>query len=142
MRISDIMTEGVISIGHDEPVTAAARLLKQHNIGALPVCDMVGNLRGILTDRDIVLRCIAPGYDAGSTQVSEVMTHGVVTASPDDSVENASKLMARDQIRRLPVTDNGKLVGIVALADLARNAGCEMEAADALSEISENIKRK
>lgn len=142
MKISDIMSGSVISVGQDEPVTAAARLLKQHNIGALPVCDGSGNLRGIVTDRDIVLRCVAPGRDSNETRVSEVMSHGVVTASPEDSVEQASRLMARDQIRRLPVIDGGRLVGMVALADMARSLGCEMEAAEALTEISENITRR
>ena len=142
MKISDIMTQGVISVGRDEPVTAAARLLKQYNIGALPVCDDSGYLRGIVTDRDIVLRCVAPGHDSNSMRVSEVMTHGVITASPDDTVEQTSKLMARDQIRRLPIMDDGKLVGMVALADMARSLACEMETSEALTEISENITRK
>ena len=136
------MTQGAISVGQDEPVTAAARLLKQYNIGALPVCDSNGQLRGILTDRDIVLRCVASGHDSNSMRVSEIMTHGVITASPDDTVEHASKLMAHDQIRRLAIMDDSKLIGMVALADMARSLACEMEASEALTEISENITRK
>ena len=142
MNVSEIMSAAVVSVGEDEPIVAAARLMKQHNVGSLPVCDSQGKLRGIVTDWDLVLRCMASETDPAATQVGEVMSRGVVTASPFDKVEQASALMARDQIRRLPVVDNGRLVGMVALADLARRSTCEMEAADALAEISSNIKRR
>lgn len=142
MKICDIMSDCVISIGMDEPVSAAARLLKSHNIGAVPVCSGDGKLRGIVTDRDIVLRCVAADADPNTTPVKEIMSRGILTAQPFDDAEKAAMLMSQDQVRRLPVLDNGRLVGIVALSDLARNSNCEMEAASALTEISSNLRRR
>jgi CBS domain-containing protein len=142
MKISDIMTERVVSVGQDEPVAAAARLLKRHNVGALPVCDSSGRLRGLVTDRDIVLRCVAMDEDPQTVRTGDIMSRGIVTAEPTDSVERATQLMSQDQIRRLPVTDNGRIVGFLSLGDLARNRNCDMEASEALSEISANIKRR
>ena len=101
--------------------TAAARLLRRWNLGALPVTDSAGRLRGVLTDRDIVLRCIALDNDVAETRVSEVMSRAVVTARPGDSVQSAAALMAREQLRRLPVAENGRLVGMVTACDLARH---------------------
>ena len=142
MKICDIMSDRVISIGMDEPVSAAARLLKSHNIGAVPVCSGDGKLRGIVTDRDIVLRCVAADADPNTTPVKEIMSRGILTAQPFEDAEKAAMLMSQDQVRRLPVLDNGRLVGIVALSDLARNSNCEMEAASALTEISSNLRRR
>ena len=141
MKICDIMSDRVISIGMDEPVSAAARLLKSHNIGAVPVCSGDGKLRGIVTDRDIVLRCVAADADPNTTPVKEIMSRGILTAQPFDDAEKAAMLMTQYHVRRLPVLDNGRLVGIVALSDLARNSNCEMEAASALTEISSNLRR-
>lgn len=142
MKICDVMTDGIISIGLKEPVSAAARLLKSKNIGALPVCDENGKLRGILTDRDIVTRCVASGFDPMEMKVEDIMSRGVVFASPFDELEHAVYIMSRDQIRRLPIMDRGRLVGMVSLCDMARNCNCDMEAAEALAEISSNLKRK
>lgn len=142
MKICDIMTDGAVSIGLSEPVSAAARLLKSKNIGALPVCDGQGKLRGMLTDRDIVIRCVAAGADPSDVKVEEIMSRGVVFASPFDEVEQAVRLMSGDQVRRLPVVDSGRLVGMVSLCDMARNCNCDMEAAEALAEISSNLRRK
>ena len=142
MRVCDIMSSKVVSIGPDEPVSAAARLLKRMNIGALPVCDGQNRLRGIVTDRDIVTRCVALEADPARTRVAEIMSRGVVTAAPLDDTGHAARLMSADRVRRLPVLDEGRLVGMVTLCDLARDANCDMEAAEALSEISSNVKRK
>lgn len=142
MKISEIMTDKVISIDKDEPVAAAARLLKRHNIGSLPVTDSEMRLRGIVTDRDIVLRCLASDADPRTTKVSEVMSRGIITASPGDVVEAAVKSMSQDQVRRLPVIEDGHLVGMVTLCDMARRQNCEMEASEALCEISSNIRRR
>ena len=85
MDVRDIMSRRVISVGRAEPVSAAVRLLHRHNLGALPVCDDAGHLRGMVTDRDIVIRCLASGADPAATPVSEIMSRGIVTASPEDS---------------------------------------------------------
>ena len=142
MKVCDIMSEKVISIEMHEPVSAAAKLLRQCNIGALPVCDEQQRLRGILTDRDIVTRCIAAGADPKETPVSEVMSRGIRTISPFDEVAKAVQLMGEDQVRRLPVLEEGRLVGVVTLCDMARNCNCDMEAGEALAEISSNFRRK
>ena len=142
MKICDIMSDKVITIDMDEPVSAAARLLKNHNIGAIPVCGKDGQLRGMVTDRDIVLRCVAGNSDPQTTPVKEIMSRGIITAQPFDDIEKAVQLMSEDQVRRLPVMDNGRIVGIVALSDMARSCNCEMEAAEALSEISSNLRRR
>lgn len=142
MKVCDIMTDNVVSVGQDEPITAAARLLKQHNVGALPVCDDSGRLKGMVTDRDIVMRCVAAEGDPHEMRVKDVMSRGIVTAGPFDDLDKTVRLMSEDQVRRLPIMDGGRLVGMVALSDMARSCNCEMEAAEALTEISANIKRK
>ena len=142
MKVCDLMSDKVVSIGQDEPVSAAAKLLKRYNIGALPVCDASKRLRGIVTDRDIVTRCVALDVDPARTKVAEIMSRGVITAAPSDEVERAAKVMSEDQVRRLPVLDKGHLVGMVTLCDLARDHKCDMEAAGALTEISSNLRRK
>ena len=142
MKVCDIMSDRVITIDQNEPVSAAARLLKLCNIGALPVCDGEKRLRGILTDRDIVTRCVAAGADPAETKISEIMSRGVITAGPFDEVGHAAKLMSGDQVRRLPVVSSGRLVGVLSLCDMARDANCDMEAGAALSEISSNFHKR
>lgn len=142
MKVYDLMCDHVISLGADEPVTAAARLLKQQNIGSVPVCGEDGALRGIVTDRDIVLRCVAAGADPETLPVRDVMTPGVVTVSPYDEIGAAARVMADAQVRRLPVCQDGKVVGMLSLGDLAVNCRCDMEAANALSDISGNFRRR
>lgn len=142
MQIKDLMTKHTVSVGQEEPVTAAARLLKRDNIGSVPVCDEKGKVQGIITDRDITLRCVAAGVDPDKTKIREVMTTGVYTVSPTDSVDTAAALMGKAQIRRLPVCENGTLVGMLSLGDLAVSNNCNMEAGAALSEISTCIRRR
>lgn len=140
MKVSELMSGRVVSIGQDAPVSAAARLLRQANVGALPVCDARRRLRGIVTDRDIVTRCVALGSDPEETPVREIMSRGVVTCAPEESMDAAVKRMRDDRVRRLPVLEEGKLIGIVSLCDVSRAA--DMEAAAALAEISSNVQRK
>lgn len=142
MKICEIMTDNVVSVGQGEPVSAAAKLMKRYNVGSLPVCDDRGRLRGMLTDRDIATRCVAMDADPRETKISEIMSRGIVTAAPEDEVERASRLMSGDQVRRLPVCDDGRLVGFVSLCDMARTRDCSMEASEALTEISSNFRRK
>ena len=141
MKVCDIMSEKVVCIDQDEPVSAAAKLMKRCNLGALPVCDGQNRLRGMLTDRDIVTRCVAADGDPRELPVSEIMSRGVVTVGPFEEVGKAAKTMSADQVRRLPVLDAGRLVGMVTLCDMARNCNCDMEAGEALTEISSNFRR-
>ncbi len=140
MKLREIMSKTVVRIHPEEPVEVAARMLAHYNIGALPVCGSDGKLCGVVTDRDIVTRCMAQGKAGGVTKVSQVMTAQVVTAELDMDVSVAAHLMGRKQVRRLPVVENGRLCGMVSLSDLAASEDSIMDAADALGEISSNIK--
>ena len=139
MKLREIMTGQVVRIRPEEPVGVAARMLAQYNIGALPVCGYDGSLKGLVTDRDIVTRCLAAGRDLAKTQVSQVMTARVVTARPDMEVSLASHLMGREQVRRLPIVENGRLCGMVSLGDLAGREETVIDASDALTDISGNL---
>lgn len=139
MKLREVMTNPVVRIHPDESVSVAARTLSRYNIGALPVCGSDGRLCGLVTDRDIVTRCLAAGRAPGSTRVSEVMTRQVVSARPDMEASLAASLMGREQIRRLPVVENDRLCGMVSLGDLAVKEDSAIEAGDALTEISENL---
>lgn len=142
MQIEAMMTKHVRSIHGDEPLSAAARLLKKDNIGCLPVCDDKGRLQGILTDRDIALRCVAAGTDPTTTKVKDVMTAGVYTLSPTDSTDTAAELMRKAQVRRLPVCEKGQLCGMVTLGDLTTRCGCTPEAMQTLTDLSSCICRR
>ena len=139
MKLREIMTAQVIRVQPEEPVGVAARLLTQYNIGALPVCGQDGALRGLVTDRDIVTRCLAAGKDPQRTRVAEVMSSQVLYARPDMEANVAAHYMGRQQIRRLPVVENGRLCGMVSLGDLAAQEEVAMEASDALAQISEGL---
>ena len=142
MLVSDLMNPSVVSCAPDENVAHAARLMAAYNVGSLPVCSPDGRLRGIVTDRDIVLRCIADGSDPGQMPVRELMTRAVASLSPGDDVSRAAEKMGGGQVRRMPVVQNGKVVGILSLCDIARSEAFGMEAAKAFGEISSNLKRK
>ena len=141
MIVQEIMSPKIVTISPEENTALAARLLSRYNIGALPVCTKEGRLRGMVTDRDIVLRCIAAGEEPTETKVSHIMTRKVITVDPTETVENAAALMAREQIRRLPVETGGRIVGMVSLGDISKSGACTPTAGAALSEISENIRR-
>jgi len=139
MQVRELMNQNVISISPEESAALAARLIARHNIGALPVCGDDGSLRGVVTDRDIVLRCIAAEEDPAQTPVRNIMSRGLTTIAPDDDVRAASHLMSEKQVRRLPVVERGKVVGMLSLGDLAVCSNCDMEASKALTEISEKV---
>ena len=139
MKLCDIMAKPVIRISPEESVAVAARTLTHYNIGAMPVCGSDGRLCGMLTDRDIVTRCLAAGRSPSATSVKDIMTTKLYVARPEMDASVAAGLMGREQIRRLPVMDNGKLCGMVSLGDLATREGTGIDAGDALSEISMNL---
>ncbi|CUA79200.1 CBS domain-containing protein [Anoxybacillus suryakundensis] len=133
--VESIMTRQVATVKPDQSVQEAAQLMNEHNVGAIPVVEN-GKVKGMITDRDIALRTTAQGL-APSTPVSQVMTSNVVTGTPNMSVNEAAKVMAKNQIRRLPIVQNNALCGIVALGDIATNQAYDEAAEQALSEISE-----
>lgn len=139
MKIRDVMTNAVVKVLPEESAEVAARALARYNVGILPVCDHRGKVCGLLTDRDLVTRCMASGRSAADTKVRDVMTMQVTTAGPDMEVGVAAHLMGRLQVRRLPVVENGLLCGMVSLGDLACRENCAMDAADALSDISAHL---
>lgn len=138
MKVRDVMTKQVIPVGAKETVAVAARSLTHYNIGALPVIEN-GNLCGLLTDRDIVTRCLAANRDPQKTTVEQIMTRDVRGTRPDMETSVAANLMGKLQVRRLPVLEDGKLCGMVSLGDLARREESVMDAADALMDISSNL---
>ena len=139
MEVRDLMNASVVSVEPTSSAALAARLISRHNVGALPVCSEDKRLRGMITDRDIVLRCVAAEEDPAQTMVRDIMTRNCATVSPGDDCREATRLMAAQQVRRLPVVEGGKVVGMISLGDLAKSRRFDMETAQALSEISENI---
>ena len=142
MKLREVMTNPVIRIHPDESVAVAARTLTRYNIGILPVCGGDGRICGLVTDRDLVTRCMAAGRSPVNTPVRDVMTAQVISARPDMDTAAAAGLMGREQIRRLPVVENGKLCGMVSLGDLAVQEETSLDAGDALTEISNGLSRR
>lgn len=141
MKVSDIMTKNVIRISPEESVEVAARTLTHYNIGALPVCGSDGKLCGVVTDRDLVIRCMASGKQPTQTAVKNVMTGQVLSVQPNMDASAAAQLMGSRQVRRLPVVENGKLCGMISLGDIARQNSEQLLAAQALNGIASNVQR-
>lgn len=139
MKLREIMSNEVVRIHPEETVSVAARMLEHNNIGAMPVCGSDGRLCGMVTDRDIVTRCLAAGKKPQTTSVREIMSSRVYVGRPDMEVTLAAGLMGREQIRRLPVMENGKICGMVSLGDIAEKEESSIEAGDALAEISRHL---
>ena len=136
MIVEKLMTAGAVSVSADTTAASAARLREQNGVGALPVTARDGRLWGIVTDRDLVLRCVAGDVDAEAVTVGELMTKNPVTVGPEADVREAAALMAGEGVRRLPVMKNGRVVGMISLGDIARSRSCDTEAGLALSRIS------
>ena len=116
--VRDAMTAEPRSIGKSVSVVEAARLMREQDIGSLPITDDE-KLVGMITDRDITMRVVAEAADPKVTAVEDVFSRDLISVEPDKDLEEALRLMARHQVRRLPVVENGRLVGIVAQADIA-----------------------
>ena len=142
MRVRDLMSKSVVTIAPEESAALAARLLSRHELGALPVCAADGTLAGIVTDRDIVTRCVAAGEEPGRVPVRDIMSPAPSVITPETPVSAAARLMAQRQVRRLPVVEQGQVVGMRSLGDLARSRRTDTEAAEALSDISASLRRK
>jgi CBS domain-containing protein len=117
----DIMTGGVQCVGENETLADAARKMRDLDVGSLPICGEDNRLKGMLTDRDIVVKCIAQGGDPTSTRAAELAEGKPVTVGADDPVEEILRTMSQYRVRRLPVIDGHDLVGMVSQADVARN---------------------
>ena len=135
-RIRDIMTSNPSTIEPNKTVVDAARIMKQEDAGVVPVTEN-GRLTGMVTDRDIAIRVVAAGKDPKSTAVHEVASKNLVTLDPEQDLDEALRLMAQHQVRRLPVVEeDGRLVGVVAQADVAR-VGDDTKTGQVVQEISE-----
>lgn len=136
MKVKEIMSKNVAYVQSDESVERAAQLMKQHNCGSIPVC-CSGKMEGIITDRDIALRCIAEGRDTKQEKIKDIMTTTPATGNPEMDVNDAARIMSEKQIRRLPIVENGSLVGIIALGDISVNPSLQNSAEGALKDISQ-----
>jgi CBS domain-containing protein len=129
------MTPGVETVEPTQALREAAKLMKSGDFGSVPVVED-GRLVGMLTDRDIVVRAVAQGLDPSSAQVGEVASTGPITVEPDQDLAEALRLMAQHRVRRLPVVDDGKLVGVLSQADIALE-GKDKEVGEVVHEISQ-----
>ena len=134
-KVRDAMTPGVRAVAPTDSVMEAARTIKEQDVGSLPVVED-GRVVGIVTDRDIVVRAVAEGVDPRTATVGDVASGDLVTVEPDEDLDDALKLMAQHRVRRLPVVENGRLVGVVAQADVALEAN-DKDAGEMLAEISQ-----
>jgi len=134
-RVADVMTPGVETTTSSETLRDAARTMRMGDFGAMPVVDD-GRLVGMLTDRDIVVRAVAEGLDPMSARVGDVASPSPVAVAPDQDLDEAMELMAEYRVRRLPVVDGERLVGVVSQADVALEAN-EKKTGSVVQEISE-----
>jgi CBS domain-containing protein len=134
-RVSDVMTQAIITIPSDASVVEAATVMRDHDIGNVLVVEN-GKLSGIVTDRDLAVHALTSGDDTDDILVRDVMSEKVVTGDPSWSLTRAAKEMAKHQIRRLPIVQNGALVGILSLGDVARNEERKDVVKKSLKEIS------
>jgi CBS domain-containing protein len=139
MNIRDVMTTNPRTVSPGDTIQNAARIMRDEDTGVVPVVDN-GRPVGVVTDRDIVVRAIANGEL--NKPVREIVSQEVVTARPDMSTREAAELMSEHQVRRLPVVENDRLVGIVSIGDLAVKDGNEKRVGDALQGISQGVKER
>jgi len=139
MKVRDIMVSDIETAEPDDTLDELAMMMREQDVGAIPIVED-GELIGIVTDRDIVVRCIAEGKDPVEIAADEVISGDLQTIDPDADIEEARRIMADHQIRRLPVLDNGMLVGMISLGDLAVKTAESEHVADTLEEISEGVK--
>ena len=142
MRVQDVMARHPVTVEVTEPISAAARLMRERNIGSIPALDAEGRLRGMRPDRAIVLRSVAAGRAPAKVESEEIMSTGAITAAPGEAVTAALARRGREQVRRLPVVEGEKLVGMLSIADVARPQRYDMAAAHALIGITANVCRK
>ena len=136
MKIKDIMSKTIAFAKPEDTIIQAAQLMKKHNVGSIPVC-RGEKVIGIISDRDIALKAVANGSNPATLSVSEIMSPNPILGDPEMDVTEAGKIMGENQIRRLPIVENNKLVGIISLGDLAVEPMIQDKAGDILSEVSE-----
>ena len=141
MKVSEIMTRDPKTAQLDSTLEEIAALMKDEDVGAIPIVDDDDELVGIVTDRDIVVRCVAEGKEASDTTVEDILTEELTTIEPDADVQQAARLMAEKQIRRLPVVQDGDLIGMVSIGDISVKHEDDETAGETLQEISQGVKQ-
>lgn len=136
MKVKEIMSTDVACLSSDDSVEKAAQLMKQYDVGSIPVCSQK-KVIGMITDRDLALRCVAVGQNTKQQKVKDVMSANPVIGTPDMDVHEAASIMGSRQIRRLPIVENDSLVGIVALGDISVEPALQDNAEQALKNISQ-----
>lgn len=136
MKVKDVMTKSLATLAPEDTVERAAQLMREHNIGSLPVCDG-DKVIGIITDRDITLRSTAEGENSQRQTVRDIMSSNPVIVSPEIEAREAARIMSERQIRRLPVVEDNSLVGMLSLGDLSVEPNLSNNAGKTLTEISE-----
>ena len=139
MNVRDVMTSNPRTVSPTDSIQVAARIMKEQDTGVVPVVEN-GRPVGIITDRDIVIRVVAAGGTCDGP-VREIATMDLVFVKPDASTREAEKIMGERQIRRLPVVENDRLVGLVSLGDIAGKEGKDSRTGDTLENISEGVKK-
>jgi CBS domain-containing protein len=139
MNIRDVMTSNPRTVSPEDTIQNAARIMRDEDTGVVPVVEN-GRAVGVVTDRDIVVRAVADGQL--NRPVREIVSGDVITARPDMSTKEAAQLMSEHQVRRLPVVENERLVGIVSIGDLAVKEGSDKRVGDALQDISQGVKER
>lgn len=140
MKVKDICSCSTITVTPQDSVALAAKKMAKHNVGALPVVDYSGKVLGMITDRDITIRVTAEAKDPNRYTVSDIMTNHISCVCLDADIESAAKIMGESKVRRLPVVDDGKIVGFISLGDISRTGKFDMEASKALCSISSKCK--
>lgn len=140
MNIRDVMTPNPRTVSPNDSIQSAARVMRDEDTGVVPVVDN-GKPVGVITDRDIVVRAVAEDREL-NRPIRDIVTRELVAVHPDMSVQEATELMSEHQVRRLPVIDNNRLVGIVSIGDIAVKEGRDSRVGDALQHISEGVKER
>lgn len=135
--VKEIMTQNVNYCSQEDNIYEAALKMKQDDVGMIPVLDSNQSLIGVITDRDIVIRCVAKKRP-NSTKVTDVISTHLVTGTQEMTIDEIEELMASEQVRRIPIVENNKLVGVVSLGDLAVRRETDSKAGIALSSISKD----
>ena len=137
MTVKELMTTSVCFLKPDASISDAAALMKKNNIGIVPICDNRGCLLGLVTDRDILMRVsTADAAIVELTKISDIMTTNLVTISPEMNVHDAACLFSKKKVHRLPVLENGRLVGMLSLTDLAKKKIFLAEVGDIMGAIA------
>jgi CBS domain-containing protein len=139
MKVRDVMTSNIVTAMPDTTLEEIATMMKTEDTGAIPVVEE-GELIGIVTDRDIVIRCVAEGRDSSEVSAEDILSEDVEVVDRETDVAEALEIMGRRQVRRLPVVEKGELVGMVSLGDLAVKQGDEEDTGETLRDVSRGVK--